>query len=103
MRITNDDTVWECFEKRPSWSEDCDPCIRLRLICKKNREVGLLGNVTQEISSTALYPIITESVGEARRQRLQNQVLSTDLFCDFLVENGFDDERLAEDSEEEKM
>jgi hypothetical protein len=79
-----EDTIWECFEKcRP-------PGIRVRFLCKKNREVGLFGDVTEPISSTALYSIIKESSGEDRRKRLQNQVLSADVFCDFLLDSDFD-------------
>jgi hypothetical protein len=48
-----------------------------------------------EISSTALYWIITQSIGKDRRKRLQNQVLSTDLFCKFLKQNDFDKMRLG--------
>jgi hypothetical protein len=76
-RREQEDTIWECFEKR-------DPGVMVRFLCKKDREVGLLGDVTKEISSTALYRIITESRGEDRRRQLRNQVLSADDFCNFL-------------------
>lgn len=80
VRREQEDTIWECFEK-------CDPGVRVLFVCRKDREVGLLGDVTKEISSTALYRIITQSSGEDRRRQLQNQVLSPDLFCNFLL-NG---------------
>jgi hypothetical protein len=84
VRCGQEDTIWECFEKC------CYPGAKVRFLCKKDREVGLLGDVTKQISSTALYPIIAESRGEDRRRRLQNQVLSTDLFCNFLLGRVFD-------------
>lgn len=84
VRCGQEDTIWECFEKCRYLG------IRVRFLCKKDREIGLLGDVTKQISSTALYSIITESSGEDRRRLLQNQVLSTDVFCDFLLRNGFD-------------
>jgi hypothetical protein len=77
VRREQEDTIWDCFEK-------CHPGIRARFVCKKDREVGLLGDATKEISSTALYRIITESRGEDRRRQLRNQVLSADDFCNFL-------------------
>jgi hypothetical protein len=64
--------------------------LRLRLVCEKSRDIALLGPVTDEISSTALYQIITQSIGRDRLKRLQNQVLSTNLFCEFLKQNDFD-------------
>jgi hypothetical protein len=82
VRYEQEDTIWECFGKHHD--------LRVRFLCKKDREVGLLGDVTKQISSTALYPIITESSGEDRRRLLQNQVLSADVFCDFLSRSGFD-------------
>jgi hypothetical protein len=86
VRCGQEDTIWECFEEFRPWGLR----IRVRFLCKKDREIGLLGDVTEQISSSALYPIITESSGEDRRRRLQNQVLSADLFCDFLLDSGFD-------------
>jgi hypothetical protein len=91
VRREQEDTIWECFEK-------CHPGVRALFVCKKDREVGLLGDVTKEISSTALYRIITESRGEDRRRQLQKQVLSADDFCDFLEDSGFDEVRAQEES-----
>ena len=86
-----ENTIWECFERCTVCRGNCNLGLRLRLVCKKTRDIGLLGSVTNEISSTALYQIITQSVGKDRLRRLQNQVLSTDLFCKFLKQNDFDE------------
>lgn len=88
VRCEQEDTIWECFGK--CYKRLGHLGVRVRFLCKKDREVGLLGDVTKQISSTALYPIFTESSGEDRRRLLQNQVLSTDIFCDFLLRSGFD-------------
>jgi hypothetical protein len=84
-----ENTIWECSEQCECYG-NCNLGVRLRLICKKNRDIGLLGPVTNEISSTALYQVITQSTGKDRLKRLQNQVLSADLFCKFLKQNDFD-------------
>jgi len=88
-----ENTIWECFEQC-KYHRNCNLGLRFRIVCKKTRDIALLGPVTNEISSTALYRIITESIGRVRLKRLQNQVLSADLFCEFLKQNDFDTMRL---------
>ena len=90
MGYEQGNTIWECFEQCTQCCKNCDLGLRLRLVCKKTRDIRLLGSATDEISSTALYRIVTQSVGKDRLKRLQGQVLSTDLFCKFLEQNGFD-------------
>ena len=90
-----ENTIWECFEQC-KYHRNCNLNLRLRLVCKKTRDIALLGPVTNEISSTALYQIITQSTGRDRQKRLQNQILSTNLFCKFLKQNDFDKMRLGQ-------
>jgi hypothetical protein len=90
-----ENTIWECFEQC-GYHRNCNLGLRFRLVCKKTQDSALLGPVTNEISSTALYRIITQSIGRDRLKRLQNQVLSTDLFCKFLKQNDFDKMRLGQ-------
>ena len=87
-----ENAIWECFEQCEC-HRNCNLGLRLRLVCKKTRDIALLGPVTNEISSTALYQIITQSIGRDRLKRLQNLALSTDLFCEFLKQNDFDEMR----------
>jgi hypothetical protein len=85
-----ENTIWECLEQCKHHI-CCNLGLRVRLVCKKTRDTWLLGPVKKEISSTALYQIIKKSTGKDRlKQQLQNQVLSTDLFCKFLKQNNFD-------------
>ena len=90
MGHEQENTIWECFEQCTECHWNCNLGLRLRLVCKKTRDVGLRGSVTNEISSTALYQVIEQNIGKGRLKRLQNQVLSADLFCEFLRQNDFD-------------
>jgi hypothetical protein len=90
-----ENTIWECFEQCAECHENCDLGLRLRLICKIARDVGPEEDVEDEISSTSLYRIITERSGEDRRERLQNHVLSPELFCKYLQQTSFDYVSLA--------
>jgi hypothetical protein len=85
-----ENTIWECFEQCTRCYGNCKLGLKVRFVCKKTRDVGLLGSVTNEISSTALYQTIIQSTGKDRLKQLQNQVLSADLFCKFLEQDGFD-------------
>jgi hypothetical protein len=89
-----ENAIWECFEQCTECCRNCKLGLKLRLVCKKTRDVGLLGSVTNEISSTALYQTITQSTGKDRLKQLQDQVLSANLFCKFLKQDGFDKKKL---------
>ena len=91
MGYEQENTIWECSEQCNSYyHENCKLGLKLRLVCKKTRDIKLLGPVTKEISSTEMYKIVIRSIGKERQKQLQNQVLSTNLFCQFLKEDHFD-------------
>jgi hypothetical protein len=97
-----ENTIWECFEQC-KYHRNCILGLRLRFVCKKTQDIALLGPATNEISSTALYQIITQSIGKDRLKRLQNQVLSTDLFRKFLKQNDFDKMRLGQNTRVKRL
>jgi hypothetical protein len=58
LELDQENTIWECFEQCKC-HRNCNLGLRLRLVCQKTRDITLLEPVMNEISSTALYRIIT--------------------------------------------